>query len=223
MPNYWTVSPEWKGETVFIIGGGPSVADQNVESLRGRKVIVINSSCYDFSWADILFFADLLWWSEHKNAVKNFAGRCVTTDPDIRGDNILHLKRRYPAGTKLQPGAKSEQAALVLKSGLAIDRSELVVLKTSMTAAINLAVHLGAKRIALLGADGGPKDGRTHHHKPHNRGQVEANWKLMREELATLVEPLRELGIDVVNCSLGSLITCWPIMSLEEFLQMETP
>jgi len=200
MLDYWTVSPEWKGETVYICGGGPSVADQNVELLRGRKVIVINSSCYLLPWADILFFADGRWWREHVKTVEAFAGRVVTTTDEMCGKNILTLRKRKPPG-------------------LASDRSELTVLKTGMTASINLAAHLGAKRIVLLGADGGPsKDGRTHHHVPHNWGQIASNWKAQREELSTLVDPLRALGVEVLNASPGSSIPFWPIVSLESCL-----
>src|SRR6266403_328208 len=115
MPNYLTVSPEWKGETAFIVGGGPSVADQNVELLRGRKVIVINSSCYLLPWADILFFADERWWREHVKTVAGFKGRVITTDPMAR-PNILNLRRRKP------------------DEGFATDPQELTVLKTGLTA-----------------------------------------------------------------------------------------
>jgi hypothetical protein len=198
MVDYTTVSPEWKGETVFIIGGGPSFSGQDKELLRGRKVIVINSSCYAIPWADILLFADWRWWHANQKAVAGFAGRVITTCDDVRANNVLHLRRRYPPG-------------------LAIDRCEMTVLKTSMTAAINLAVHLGSQRIVTLGLDGGRDEtGRTHHHRPHDWGEISGNWKLQAAELATIVQPLRDRGVELINASPGSKIPFWPIASLAE-------
>jgi hypothetical protein len=205
MPTtWWTVAPEWQGETVFIVGGGPSVTGQDIELLRGRKVIAVNSSGGVAPFADLLYFADGRWWRENKPSVAEFKGRVITTSDEVKNQpGILLLQRRYPPG-------------------LAVNRSELTVLKTGMTAAINLAVHLGAARVVTLGLDGGPaEDGRTHHHRPHNWGQIEANWKLQREELATLVEPLRERGVELVNASPGSKISLWPIMSLADYLKTE--
>jgi len=61
--EFWTVPRLWPGETVFIIGGGPSVRGQNIEALRGRRVIAINSSYLVAPWADYLIFADERWWA----------------------------------------------------------------------------------------------------------------------------------------------------------------
>src|SRR4029450_12910778 len=77
---FWSVPREWPGETVFIVGGGPSVLQQDLGLLRGRRVIVINSSFYSVPWADILYFGDYRWWNEPENkaAIAGFAGRAVT-------------------------------------------------------------------------------------------------------------------------------------------------
>ncbi len=76
--GFWTVTPEWQGETAFLICGGPSVLDQNIDLLRGRKVMVVNSSCYRIPWADILFFGDERWGREYSEAVDAFRGRVVS-------------------------------------------------------------------------------------------------------------------------------------------------
>jgi hypothetical protein len=40
----WTVPRDWAGETVVILAGGPSVLDQDLSLLKGRRVIAINSA-----------------------------------------------------------------------------------------------------------------------------------------------------------------------------------
>ncbi len=72
--------------------------------------------------------------------------------------------------------------------------------------------------IVLIGADGkfGP-NGERNHHTPHQWKHIDGCWKRHHDELATLVEPLIELGIPVLNASPGSAWgDLWPVVSLEE-------
>jgi len=147
--KFWSVPREWPGETVFIIAGGPSVLGQDLDALRGQRVIAINSSVHAVQWADILYFGDWRWWYEPENraAATSFAGRVVSTSrvPDKR---VLVCRKTKPPG-------------------LALDRNSLMQRWTSLTAATNLAAHLigPGGTIVWLGADGRKAaDGRTHHH-----------------------------------------------------------
>jgi hypothetical protein len=91
--------------------------------------------------------------------------------------------------------------------------------RTSTTAAINIAVHLGVSRIVLLGLDGKvAENGRTHHHAPHPWA-LRHNWAAeQREDLASLVAPLAARKVEVLNASPGSAVPCWPSVSFEEAL-----
>jgi len=146
--KFWSVPLEWSGETVFIIGGGPSVLSQDLDALRGRRVIAINSSVHAVPWADILFFGDWRWWYEPENraAAKSFAGRVVTTSrvPDKRA--LVCRKAKPP--------------------GLAVAADSLMQRWTSLTAATNLAAHLvgAGGTIIWLGADG--RKARRKHGEP---------------------------------------------------------
>src|SRR6266404_2056010 len=92
--GFWTVTPEWQGETAFLICGGPSVLDQNIDLLRGRKVMVVNSSCYRIPWADILFFGDERWGREYSEAVDAFRGRVVSVrETPLKHEKISYLYR----------------------------------------------------------------------------------------------------------------------------------
>src|SRR5215831_6985912 len=75
------IEAEWATETAFIIAGGPSVLNYDLEMLRGRNVIVINSSIHAVPWANFLYFGDWRWWNEPENraAVECFPGRVITT------------------------------------------------------------------------------------------------------------------------------------------------
>ena len=195
--TWWRVAPEWASETAFIVAGGSSVLGQDLSLLRGHRVIVVNSSYEAAPFADILFFGDLSWWETHRRreALVAFAGRIVTVSLRAVGRRLLRLRRQVPP------------------PGLSCDPCCVVSERTSLQGAINLAVHLGVKRIVLLGADMRRADnGRSHHHSPHPRPNKPGNrtWDIQMAQLRLAVEPLRELGIEVINTSPISRIDWWP-------------
>lgn len=200
----WSVPREWPGETAFIIGGGPSVLGQDLEALRGRRVIAINSSVYAVPWADILFFGDWRWWNEPDNraAADSFAGRVVTTSRLVSHSKVLVCRKTNPPG-------------------LALEQNSLMQKWTSLTAATNLAAHLVGPggTIVWLGADGKIADGRTHHHKPHRWPHKPGCYDKQHADLVTIIPSLRMLKIAAYNASPG---TAWtdllPVIDLRELL-----
>ena len=202
-PQYWTVPREWDGSTSFIVAGGPSVRDQNTEQLRGKRVIAINSSWRRVPFADVLFFGDKRWWDRYGTEVQEngFSGRIVTCAGEIAHPLVWNLRKEQPPGLMIDPAC-------------------VWMRRTSLTAAINLAFHFGAKRIVLLGADGGPaSDGTTHHHESYPWDQTTNCWQNQRDDLAKLVKPLQAHGLEVLNASPGSSLDFWPIVHLNEIDQ----
>lgn len=203
--DFWTVPREWAGETVFIVGGGTSVLQQDIGLLRGRRVIVINSSYETVPFADFLITHDAQWWPVHRDALASskFQGRIVTVTTSRQRDEgrRLFVRQKYPPG-------------------LSSDPSMIAMRRTTFSGAVGLAVHLGAAALVLLGADGRMgADGRSHHHTPHKWWKfLPGRWDKHRAELQTLVEPLRKLGIPVLNASPGSAWDLWPVMTLHEAL-----
>lgn len=200
MSPYWTAPPLWQGETVFVLCGGTSVETQNLDLLHGRKVAVINSSCYTLPGADLLFFGDSRWWRENKDAVAKFAGMVVTVAPSAVGDNLKRMRKLAP------PGLTEVRDALVMR-------------RTSLVGMLNLLAHFAVAKVVLLGADcrEGP-DKRTHHHKPHAWPQRPDCWDEQRKDLQSIVAPLKAKGMTVFNASPGSALPFWPVMTLEEAL-----
>lgn len=205
-PIDWSVPQEWSGQTAYIVGGGPSVAQQNLELLRGRNVIVVNSSYLVCPWAQFLFFGDARWFLEHsrKSAFRNFAGRVVTCSQSVRGEKLLGLKRVIPP-----PGFDPRPTHVASQ-------------RTNLQGAMNMAAHLGVKRIILLGADmARASDGSTHHHEPHPWPNAPGNvcWDDQMEQLKLIVAPLRERGIEVINTSLSSRADWWVKLPLEQAME----
>jgi hypothetical protein len=205
--TFWSVPQEWPGETVFIIAGGPSVKGQNLELLRGRRIIVINSSVYSVPWADFLYFGDWRWWREPENAaaVENFRGRVVTV-------------------SRLCSESKALVCRVTKPPGLALAHDSLMQKWTSLTAATNLAAHLVGPggTIIWLGADGQlAADGRQHHYdKPHRWPYRAGCYDKQHADLVTIIPSLQARKISLFNASPG---TAWadlaPVVNLQDMLE----
>lgn len=196
-----TVPKLWPGDTFVLIGSGPSLIPEDVDLVRGRaRVIAINSSYKRAPWADVLYAADAKWWTWEQGA-PGFAGlkyAVAAADP-VTWPDVQVLQNTGPLGLELEPTG--------LRTGF-----------NSGYQAINLAVHLGAARILLLGYDLSPApDGLTHWHGDHPDRQP-SPYGAMREAFPSLIEPLAALQISVVNCSRRTALTVFPRAPLDDEL-----
>ena len=110
----------------------------------------------------------------------------------------------------------------VNKPGLSLNRAIIHQGANSGYQAINLAVHFGVKRIILLGYDmkEGP-DGQKHHHAEHPKGMCNpaaSNYKRWIENFGTMELDLNRARVEVINCTPGSALECFPMAKLEEVL-----
>lgn len=200
MTQYWEVQPEWVGATVFIVGGGPSLLDLDLDVLDGQKIIAINTSYQVVPFADFLIFSDFRWWDHHRDKVDKFSGRIVCASRSPMDSRLLMVRRKVPPGLD-QPN------------------DCLPVQFTTATGAMGLAVKLGAKKLVLLGIDGrnGPS-GKTHHHKPHPWDVVQGWQTKQRGDLQKMVQPLKERGIEVFLASPSDYEDLWPRVELSSLL-----
>ena len=168
----------------------------DVDACRGRaRMIVVNNAYHLAPWADVLYAADEKWWRWQKGAT-GFAGLKYTIDPQRSPWPGLQVLRNTGAhGLERQPTG--------LRTGF-----------NSGYQAINLAVHLGAARILLLGYD---------MHGDHFFGahpdQSRPPFAVCLREFPSLAAPLAALGIDVVNCTPGSALRVWPVVPLAVALE----
>lgn len=201
-PAVCAVERLWPGETVVCLGGGPSLTPQDVESVRERaRVIAINNAYQIAPWADVLYAADSAWWAVHKG-VPSFTGLKFSLEKRAGvwpGVNVL--ENMGNKGLELQPTG--------LKTG-----------RNSGYQAINLAVHLGAKRVLLLGYDMERRKGdASHWFGEHPSPLVNTRPETFHDfckHFQTIVEPLKALGIEVINCSRRTALTVFPWKPLDE-------
>ncbi len=198
--------PDWTGERAVIVASGPSAMDAPLSALKGKaRVIATNDSWRLVPWADVLYASDAEWWAT--GAGDEFAGLKVSRSP------WFGVRKVDLAGRE---GAWSNDLELdqlgVIGAGAG-----------SGFQALNLAAQFGAKRIALVGFDARIDRG-LHWHGAHGGGLKnphEGTARLWADFLDMAAPVLAELGVAVVNCSLVSALSAYPVCALEDFLAME--
>lgn len=169
-------------------------------------MIVVNTTYLRAPWADLLYACDAPWWLEHKGA-PDFAGLKVTQDaqaakrwglkrvPVEHADGLSLEPRRIHCGAELGNGGYQ---------------------------ALNLAVLMGARRILLLAYDMQPgANGELHHHGDHPPGLNNPDAGMMAVWAAnfeTTLPDLKRAGVEVINCSRATALTCFPRMPIDEAL-----
>ncbi len=218
MTDYWHLLPLYKGETVFLLGGGPSLSrrDLDLECLRDHRVIAINNSAYVAPWASILFFRDLKWYFANGEIVDNWKGTVVTsTKSDKYPDNIRVIKL-------LHSTSFVNLVVNGIQYGQTFKYNAVRYGRSSGHIALSLAVSLGASRVVLLGYDCRIVNGRSHFHdKVENSGTAQTSVLYEKDFLPAWKgwnDYCTEAGTQVLNATPGSAIQEFPFMSLDEIL-----
>jgi uncharacterized Rossmann fold enzyme len=208
----WQVPPEWKGERCYIIGGGPSVAQTDCRDLPGRIIAINEAGLSVRPDADVLFFADWRWYDWNRHRLGAFTGgRIVTTWTGGRRhpvtDERLHVLERFRSNAMPHWPISDDPSKL---SGWCGGGQ-----------AVNLAYHFGAKQIVLIGFDM-HDDGPPNFHDNHNAPPIKDRKKdKFIPSIVSLKPGLDRAHVRVVNCTPGSALTCFPVMSLNEFHALE--
>ncbi len=180
--SYGIVSTPWWSE-VWIVACGPSARLFDLDRLKGKTVLAINSAYYLFSllqlrMADVTTFsADPDWTRDHRDLLRyrkaeRFVSLALDTHPDLADiPGVTYLKRSHLDGLSEHPG-------------------HLCMGGNSGYAAINLAYLKRATEIHLVGYDmaGNPKF---------------AQWI---PRFRTMLPQLEAAGVRVINHNSNSAI-----------------
>ena len=198
--------------TCYIVGGGYSLASFDWSLLNDKFVIAINNAYMKLPNAQILYCTDPPWIQDHLKELENFKG--------LKWQGVLHLNKpvKLPVIDK--------QWHLTGTNGLETKPNSMRHGSNSAYAALNMAaVHLGFKKIYLLGLDMkwgtfGQKE-KSHWHsvdRPHKRLDGEAVYKKMIDNFKTIKKPLLDMGVEVIsiNTPEGTDLKEFPIVSVKE-------
>lgn len=197
----------WKDGVAVIIGGGPSVAQDQLDLVREAQrkgsihIIAINNAYQIAPWAEVLYACDGIWWEWHYEDTADFRGLRITRS--------LSAKRNFPDLIWIEGEAHDQ--------GLSNRQDSIANGRIGGYQAINLAVNFGARRILLIGYDMRNIGGLSHWHGEHPNKQRPI-WKDRIAHFKNMLSDLKERGIEVINCTPGSALDAFPIGNLENEL-----
>lgn len=191
----------------YIVGGGTSIEGFDWSLLEGKFVIALNRALENLPKADIVFFIDKRFWNEYKLKIIAHKGKLIKAsrpgsriDHDMVEEYTLHeLLGLYKGSKGINYGWNTGYAAINLA-----------------------AVHLGFNKIYLLGFDmksivvNNKKKTHFHDGYPAKWRHNERAYHFMLQRFDTIVEPLKEMGIEVININEGSNLKCFPTISFKE-------
>jgi len=183
--------------------------EQNLSLLHNKRCIGVNNSFLLGNWVDVCWFGDMQWARWHtKELTTKYHGliaSCNTNTQFVEKTNgwIKFLRR----GKQMGIDPKKGYVAWNHNSGCS---------------AINLAYHLGATRIILLGFDmSNGKKGETHWHGGHKQlpaiqKKAITPYDRWKKTTAFIMRDAIKLGIEIINVSPISTITVFEKAKLED-------
>ncbi len=202
--HYWNLQRLWANETVVIIGGGPSLRGFDLTPIKGRaRVITLNNAWELVDFNDLTFFADVRWWKWHGDKfAADYPARLVTVSKaELGTERIFRVRRSY-----------DEPMTMARDNGISGPDSGSL--------AMNLAYHLGASRIILLGIDMGFDGSVGHWHEEHPiASQASYYTDKFLPFYRPLIEKMAEANVEVVRCT-PSALDFIPQLTLEEALSL---
>ena len=196
-------------ETAYIIGGGPSLKGFDFNRIRHKGFLLgVNDAAF-VAQAHALFSLDFRWQCERKAKIQSWclSGQrawCVVENADKLielAEGPTYLLREYRA-----EGGFTEDPRCIESSG------------PGGYGAINLLMHMGCKKIYLLGFDLNPC-GEQHFHDGYqwrNSQWENSKYKRWVKWFEKSIDHLNRIKIEVINANPESFIQCFPKTSYDQ-------
>lgn len=195
--------PNWQGQRCAIVASGPSTKAVKLELLRERvRVIAIKENFDLCPWADVVYGCDAPWWN-NRRGLPEFKGLKISFSaqlPDVHTISVDKDSNRILMDRAGHVGAGGN-------SGFQ---------------ALNLAAQWGVVGVILIGFDCHERSGVHWYGRATGPGRNNPsemfNFPRWRQAFHSQAPVLQSLGIEVVNASPYSALTCFPKMTLERAL-----
>ena len=224
------IEPIYKDEIGILVATGPSVKDQikEINDIKqgGRaRIITVNNSYEAFPTADAHIACNLDWWRHY-----------WPTSAILR--EMACPKYTWYKNVADKYGIEYVKA--IVKDGLSLDPRILHINHGSGPMGINLAVHLGFKKLLLVGHDmkfakdyngARQKTGSSDRHffgeypkKLQHFPSVQVGKSApgvldgLIEAYNKMPKDLKRSGMEVINCTPGSALPTFPMSTLEKEL-----
>jgi hypothetical protein len=197
--------------TIILIANGPSLTRGQINTahrawMEGRaRVLGCNDAYRIAPWIDGLYAADPEWWEAHIEQVRDTHMSLLWCQDQLTCAKwgLWHVPALPSVGMS-RDGGRIHTGREGGHSGFQL---------------LNIAAHLGAKRVLLIGYDCHANGGKRHwfgDHPPPLR--TTSPYTAFAAAYQTAIADLQALGVEVLNCSPGSAIEAFPRRSIGQLL-----
>jgi uncharacterized Rossmann fold enzyme len=222
--KFWQIPKLCKGGAVILLGGGPSLPSL-IDGIRfvNAYVIAINDAFRLYPDADMLFFGDTKWYWWNKGDVDGFNGLKVTCDRQRKASKVAKDGKIFPSVRKVAKGVELNIVRTCKGYGLRTESDRINFNSSSGAAAINLAYHLGAKEVVLVGYDmrliNGERNWRRH---PNQGDGPQKGYEKFLGPFDKIAPDALEVGLNIINATPGSGLKHFPFMGLTRLCKLWT-
>jgi len=239
---HWQVPKMWQDGECWIIGGGPSLIQQfnipkevvdgvrdgklsmsayspYLATIHGKHIIAINTAFKLGNWVDLVFFGDNGWFQKNREDLIDFLNLKVACHAHFSKNDYVEERVKYIEKDRNHAKGISPRVNKVSWN------------HNSGAAAISLAVHLGCKKIILVGFDMKLDDKKEQHwhnqYRPKgffNGNSEKGSVKTFNRHLQgfpVILKEAEKLGVEIINASPDSAIECFKKMSVQDILKEE--
>lgn len=218
----WDPPQLWKGRTVFVIGGGPSLKSMDWSDLHNRRAIGCNDAYrLGAKVVDLCYFGDWSWFVTHR---KEFVRDPSTGEmwPGVTSFSGI-VATNCEQGPKVLSQFPWVKSMVRRNVGVFTSGPYIGWYRNTGLSAVALAVRLGAVRVVLLGFDMQlGRHGESNWH-PNLKDKPNANvYKAFKEGANKLAVHLqREVPhVEIIDANPSGGLTQWPKMPREEALKL---
>ena len=229
----WQIPPIWQDGECWIIGGGPSVPrvfdvpDDVIQQvlqkqlpvsayspylfrIHDRHVIAVNMAFRLGTWVDLVWFGDSGFYRKNRKELLEFPKPKIGCSARIQN---------YVEQDNLKWVPKDKRKAY----GITTRKNHISWNANSGSSAINLAYHLGCRRIILLGFDMNRIGTQQHWHSEYrasNRPLEDRKLPFSRHSkgFGDIAKDAKRLGVEILNVSPISEIKELQKVKLEDVL-----
>lgn len=195
------------GNDVYIIGGGPSLKTFDFSLLDNKITIALNTAYKSLKHPTAIYWADQDWVARHLEHVSKI--------------NCFKFTSKINCDAYITQNISSFANSIVLRKekdyGFSIDLNN-VSGNNSGAQALNLVANMKPYRIILLGYDMRFKDGHSHFHEGYEINNCTVYKELFIPSINIMAPIIQKMGIEVINCSAISELTCFKKDNIEKYL-----
>lgn len=206
-------------KTIYVLGSSPCIQDLDIDLLKNKTTIAVNLTFFLRHWFTCVWFNDNhSMFNLFHEPLLAYPGELMTidwhetweTDPNlIKLKPIRHIDRQF---------TKSFEKPF----GLCTDENCVSSNDNSGLSAVNVAYHLGAERVVLLGMALGPINGReyagTKELSKVKLGHVWDRYAPIHGYVKQVADDAGKIGLEVLNASLFDHSKVFPRVKFKDVL-----